>query len=291
MWAFISRILKVYFRDKTAVFFSLLSSFIIIGLYILFLGDTYTSEFNHITGVRQLMDLWLMAGLLATSSVSTTIAVFGIMINDRVKKIYKDFYCTPIQKYKLSIGYLLAAIIVGFILSLITLLFAQIYILVDGGNMFDFIMYMKIICALIVNVIMNGSMMFFIASFFYSHTAFSTATSLIGTLIGFLTGIYLPIGSLPDIIQWIIRIFPTTHSAALLKQIMMEPYIHQVFVHVPKEFIVDFKEYFGITLSFHNIELTPLLHYIYLSFFIVLFFVIAMYYRNKVKNQCKSHWF
>ena len=96
MWAFISRILKLYFRDKTAVFFSLLSSFIIIGLYILFLGDTYTSEFNHITGVRQLMDLWLMAGLLATSSVSTTIAVFGIMINDRVKKIYKDFYCTPI---------------------------------------------------------------------------------------------------------------------------------------------------------------------------------------------------
>lgn len=52
MGAFISRILKLYFRDKTAVFFSLLSSFIIIGLYILFLGDTYTSEFNHITGVR-----------------------------------------------------------------------------------------------------------------------------------------------------------------------------------------------------------------------------------------------
>ena len=48
MIIFASRVLKIYLRDKTAVFFSLLSSFIIIGLYILFLGETYSSSFEQI---------------------------------------------------------------------------------------------------------------------------------------------------------------------------------------------------------------------------------------------------
>ncbi|HCD44303.1 MAG TPA: ABC transporter, partial [Lachnoclostridium sp.] len=39
MRVFIERNLKLFFRDRSAVFFYLLSVFIIIGLYALFLGD------------------------------------------------------------------------------------------------------------------------------------------------------------------------------------------------------------------------------------------------------------
>ncbi len=38
---FIGRNLKLFFRDKSAVFFSLLAVFIIIGLYRFFLGDAW----------------------------------------------------------------------------------------------------------------------------------------------------------------------------------------------------------------------------------------------------------
>ena len=38
MITFINRNLKMFFRDKTAVFFSLLAVFIVLGLYIVFLG-------------------------------------------------------------------------------------------------------------------------------------------------------------------------------------------------------------------------------------------------------------
>jgi multidrug/hemolysin transport system permease protein len=46
MRAFTVRNLKVFFRDKSSVFFSLLSAIIIIGLYVLFLGDVGRAAFR-----------------------------------------------------------------------------------------------------------------------------------------------------------------------------------------------------------------------------------------------------
>ncbi|UTY39153.1 hypothetical protein NMU03_16565 [Allocoprobacillus halotolerans] len=159
------RVLKLYFRDKVAVFFSLLSSFIMIVLYIVFLSDTYTSSLSQIQGASQLMNQWVMAGILATSSVSTTIATFSMMVEDRAKMIEKDFDCSPIHKKVLIFSYYIAGLIVGYVLSLITLLFAQIYILYTGGNWFGWITTFKIIMILFLVVIMNGSMMFYFTSF------------------------------------------------------------------------------------------------------------------------------
>ena len=74
------RNLKLYFRDRTAVFFSLLAVFIIIGLYVLFLGDTITADLTEIKGARFLMDSWIMAGLLAVTSVPTTMGAASVVV-------------------------------------------------------------------------------------------------------------------------------------------------------------------------------------------------------------------
>ena len=61
MIAFTKRNLKVFFRDRPAVFFSLLSSVIMIGLYVLFLGDVYTSDLKNLQKAGEMMDNWIMA--------------------------------------------------------------------------------------------------------------------------------------------------------------------------------------------------------------------------------------
>ena len=98
MLTFAQRNLKLFFRDKSAVFFSLLAVFIIIGLYALFLGDVWTDSLSDLANARQLMDSWIMAGLLAVTSITTTMGAFGVMVDDRSKKIDKDFASSPIQK-------------------------------------------------------------------------------------------------------------------------------------------------------------------------------------------------
>lgn len=86
MLTFTQRNLKLFFRDKSAVFFSLLAVFIIIGLYALFLGDVWTDSLSDWANARQLMDSWIMAGLLAVTSITTTMGAFGVMVDDRSKK-------------------------------------------------------------------------------------------------------------------------------------------------------------------------------------------------------------
>ena len=46
MIAFAKRNLKLYFRDKGSVFFSLLGVFVILALYIFFLGDEFTKDID-----------------------------------------------------------------------------------------------------------------------------------------------------------------------------------------------------------------------------------------------------
>ena len=50
MIGLISRNLKIFFRDKGAVIFSLLGVLIVAGLNILFLGDAYTDSLSDFEG-------------------------------------------------------------------------------------------------------------------------------------------------------------------------------------------------------------------------------------------------
>ena len=87
MIAFAKRNLKVFFRDRASVFFSLLAVFIVLGLYAAFLRSTLTRGLEHIPGAEFLMDSWTMAGLLAVTSLTTTLGAAGVLVDDKVKGI------------------------------------------------------------------------------------------------------------------------------------------------------------------------------------------------------------
>lgn len=255
MIQFTKRNLFVFFRDRSAVFFSLMASFIIIGLYVLFLGDVWKADLKDVKQAGELMNNWVMAGLLATTSVTTTMGAFGTMVNDKAQKISKDFYSSPIKRNSLAGGYVFSSFIIGFIMSFITFILAEIYIVLEGGSLLSIEAMLKVMVLLILADLTNTAMIFFITTFFESNNAFSTASSIIGTLIGFITGIYLPIGALPEGVQWVIRLFPTSHAAVLLRQTMMEETMKNSFAGVPKEFVNEFKETMGVEFKFgkHNV--------------------------------------
>ncbi len=258
MISFTIRNLKVFFKDKSAVFFSLLAVFIIIGLYVLFLGDIWASNLHDLPGTRFLMDSWIMAGLLAVTSVTTTMGAFGIMIEDKVKRITKDFIASPIKNSSIVGGYILSAVIIGIIMSLVTLILAEIYIVAYGGKMMSAAVFAKVLGLILLATVSNSALVLFLVSFFKSNNAFATASTIIGTLIGFLTGIYLPIGMLPEAVQWIIKIFPVSHAAVLFRQVMMETPLSESFAAAPAASLGEFKEMMGVTFTFGHTEIAPL---------------------------------
>ncbi len=247
----LNRNLKLFFRDRISVFFSLLSVFIIIGLYVLFLGDIITNSMLAMGDqVRFLIDSWIMAGLLAVTSMTGTLGAFGIMVDDNAKKTGKDFMASPIKRGTLAAGYVLNAVVVGLILCLITLVLAEIYILGNGGSLLEFSALLRILGILVLAVISSSSMVFLLTTFLKSANAFGTASTIIGTLIGFLTGIYIPIGNLPEGVQTVVKIFPVSHAGALFRQVMMESSLDQVFGQAPAEMTEAFKLEMGVIFQF-----------------------------------------
>lgn len=273
---FASRNIKLYFRDKATVFFSLLSVFIIIGLYVLFLGNVWTSEFPNQEYGKFIMNSWIMAGLISVTGFTTAIGAFGIMIQDRELKIEKDFLSAPVKRSSLASGYLLSAYSISVIMSLIALILGEIFIIAEGGELLGAVAILKIIGIILANSFLSVSMIQVIIGFIHTGNAFSAFSTVIGTLIGFLTGIYLPIGQLPDGVQTIIRIFPISHSASLARQIFMDIPLKIGFNGAPEAVISSFKELMGVTFLVGNKEITPVMSLSYMLLIGVLCFVIAV---------------
>lgn len=257
MTGFAVRNLKVFFKDRAAVLFSLFAVFVIIGLYALFLGDVWVSGNADIPGVRYLMDSWIMAGLLSVTSVTTTMGAFGTMVADKVDKISKDFTASPISSRSIAGGYVLSAILIGIIMSLITFVLAEIYIVASGGALMNAITALKTVGMIVLSTVTNTSLVLFIVSFFESANAFAAASTVIGTIIGFITGIYLPVGELSEGVQMVVKCFPVSHAAALFRQIMMEAPMSESFAGAPAPVVEEFKQMMGVTFKFGDTTVTP----------------------------------
>lgn len=270
------RNLKIFFRDKSAVFLSLLAIFIIIGLYALFLGDNIRSEFKGVPNVDFLINSWVMAGILSVASVTTTLGALQTMVNDRDRKILKDFTASPIKRYDLVGGYILSTFLIGLIMSIITLIVGEIYIVSSGGELLSFQSTLKVLGIILLSVISSSSMMFFIGSFFKSQSAFATGSTVIGTLIGFITGVYIPIGTLPEGVQYIIKIFPLSHAASLFRQVMLEEPIKLSFAGAPSSAIESFNLNMGNYYKFGDSTISISTSVIILIATAVIFYILAI---------------
>lgn len=126
----IRRNILVYTRDKANIFFSLLAMLIVIVLMVVFLGkmntDTVVSLLEKYGGVRntdtdranaqQLIILWTLAGVIIVNSVSITLSMVGIMVEDEAKKRLSSFYVAPVNRTIFVLGYVFAAFIMGIII-------------------------------------------------------------------------------------------------------------------------------------------------------------------------------
>lgn len=249
MRSLVARNLKVFFRDRASVFFSLLAVLIILGLYVLFLGDVMMQEFSGVPGAKALSDSWIMSGILAVISVTTVLGAYGTMVDDRVHKIIKDFSASPLGRGKLAGSYIVSSFVVGSIMTLLAFALSEVYIVARGGTLLSLAQAAKVIGIILLSALSNTAMISFLVSFLKSQNAFGTASSLVGTLIGFLTGIYMPVGVLPEAMQAVVKVFPVSHAALLLRRIMMEAPMETVFAGAPEQTAQAFRTDMGLSYS------------------------------------------
>jgi multidrug/hemolysin transport system permease protein len=258
--AFASRNIRVYIRNRMSVFFSFLSVLIIIALYVLFLGkiqaDGIRAAAGHLRGVRSLVDSWIMAGLLSVNAVTISLGVLGTMVFDKEFKRFSDFIVAPVSRTGIVMSYLISACVISFAFSLIVFAAGELYIVSGGGQLLSPLNALRAVGMLALAVVSSSSIMFLVASFLTSGSAFGVLSTLLGTLIGFITGVYVPLGILPDGVQRFVVLVPFSHSAAMLRQVFCEAPLAAVFGGAPPEAVAHYQKMYGIWLFWGGTEIS-----------------------------------
>jgi len=286
MFILAKRNILIYFKDKTGVFFSLLSVLIVVALFVLFLGDNLTSSYEHVMeDASVIINHWIFAGILGVASVTTTLGAFSVMMNDKVHKISKDFYTSPIQKSRIVAGYALGAFFIGSIMSVIIFIILILYSALIGDHMMSVLTMLKVLGVLLFSVMLNAFMLFFMTTFIKTNQAFNAISTMMGTLIGFLMGIYVPIGLLPTPVQRVIQFFPQSHTTMLFRQFFLEGISEDTFY--PVEYFQYFQESMGIVYIINDSQFTRLGSVLFLGMAALCFLILSIWRASKNMSSTK----
>lgn len=262
----IKRNILIYLRDRTAVFFSLLSMLIVIGLMILFLGNMNRDNVIYLLeqygGQRDaeqdmknatyLIQVWTIAGLLVVNSLTVSLTIIGTMVEDEVRKRLGSFYVAPVKRSVIAVGYMAASILIASFICIVTLFISQAYLFVSGEMVFSIEQLIKIIGLIVANVFVYSGILFLIAIFVHSVSAWSALGTIIGTLVGFVGAIYLPMGMLPESVQEVLKCIPILHGASLMRKVCTDIALADTFLGVPKEVSEEYQRYMSITVEYNG---------------------------------------
>lgn len=256
------RNLKLYFRDKGAVFFSLLSMLIVICLMIFFLGDMNTESVTKILAffpgrdaaadsehASLLILSWTCAGILSINAVTVTMSVYSVMIKDRVTGRLNAIYTSPVSPSLIAAGYLFAAFAASVSVCLITLFVTETYCILRGMSPFTPVVHLQLFSMIAVNSFAYASLMYPIALLARTEGAWSALGTVIGTLTGFLGGIYIPVGTLSPTVGNIMKCTPVLYGAAMFRSVMTRAVLTDTFHGIPEETISEYRLAMGIDLS------------------------------------------
>ena len=253
----VTRNIRLYFRDKPAVIMSLLAEVIIMILYIMFIRDNLLSSFQSINNIEEIIDAWMIGGILGITPVTATMGAYGVMVEDRIKHIINDFRTSPLSTSSITLGYTVSASFVGIVMSVMVLLIGEGYMFVKYGNIAAAGNVIYVFAMIILNSLCISALVILPIIFVNTNNSLAGSCTIIGALIGFLTGIYLPMGTMGSVAQAVVRNFPISHGVAVFRQLLTENSINKT-TELTGDICSEFKEYMGIVLFKEGIAISPL---------------------------------
>ncbi|MBN2299725.1 MAG: ABC transporter permease [Acholeplasmataceae bacterium] len=215
-----------FLRDKSAVFFSFLSVIILIALYFLFIGRMYTGHLDLAKDINIYLTAGIMmGGILIINTASLSLGMMGNLITDLAQRKLDGFLVTPVKRYKIILSYYIAAILVSSILSLFMWLLTYLYVGLFSGYWYSVETVIHTTLLLIIFTFISSTLMIYLTTLIKSVNAFGALSGVLGTFIGFTSGIYISLDSLGPTMTKVASVIPFTHMAIILKGVLLkEPY-------------------------------------------------------------------
>ena len=227
-----SRNLKIFYRTKGNLFFSMLSVLILVVLHFIVFRSTSAdswseicSQFPGLTVERSdllwLNDSLMFAAILPIGAVTISLVSLSLMTSDREKNTINDFLVSPIKRNTVLASYLISSFITGFGICIIFIVFFSIYFMALYGVLFTMMQMVWLLIATIGSLIFANVFMLLIISFIKNQQTVGAVGTVVGTGIGFLSGAYIPIGMFGETIGNIFSSLPFLQLTVLMRQVFL----------------------------------------------------------------------
>jgi multidrug/hemolysin transport system permease protein len=247
-----ARNLRLFFRDRLNVFFSLLAAMIVFLLYTLFLGNLQTTSISAAfpqaseADVRAFVDSWMFAGIVALTAMTTSLGALGVFVDDAASGRFRDFLVSPLRRWQLVLGYLLSTVVIALIMTTLVLVVSLGYLFFVDGVAIGIPEIGRTLGWITLACVAFAALWALIASFLRSTGAFAALSTVVGTIIGFLAGAFIAVGLFPEGVLNVVNALPFAQSAMLLRREFTAETLSTL-VGGRQEAIDALRTYYGVT--------------------------------------------
>ena len=281
MIALFRRNLKIYFSNIIGVIMSCLGALISFFIYIGFLQNNLKSNWPNLPHVTKMLDLWMIAGIVAVSGITTAFQALGQQVSDRETRANADFKLTGISQFAQNFAYILSGTVVSFFMQIITFIVMALYFsLVDHVTIPQkallpgllFILLGALGATLLDEVIVL---------FMHSSTTFSRFSAVLGAAAGFAVATYLPYGILVSGAQNLVKLVPSSYEAAALRGFLLKQTLATFPTNVKRHLI----NYLGIQYKINNNRLNNMFVLLLMIAILILVIILLSFTTDRRRNK------
>ena len=296
------RNLLLFFKDKQSILFSLLTSMIVLALYLLFLKDTFVSAMdsaiNQFPGLSSLIDkndkdmfanLILLTGILGSAMITVPYNCLITLVKDRENKVDYDILATPLKRGQIILSYFVSAAFSSVILTGIILAIGLTTICMHGDVYLGIIDILKAFGVVALGSISATSIFMIVVLFLKSVSASGAFFGLLSAVSGFIIGAYIPISQFSEAIQTVCNIFPASQITIVLRNVLINGLLEHMNTSLngvdQGMFVTSIKELFSFKARLFDgfFDMSQMLVYIVVSIVICIVVQILVYSKTYKK--------
>ena len=296
------RNLLLFFKDKQSIIFSLLTSMIVLALYLLFLKDTFVSAMdsamNQFPSLSSLIDkndkdmfanLILLTGILGSAMITVPYNCLITLVKDRENKVDYDILATPLKRGQIIFSYFISAALSSVILTSIILAIGLGVIGMQGDIYLGIGEILKAFGVVALGSISATSIFMIVVLFFKSVSASGAFFGMLSAASGFIIGAYIPISQFSENIQTVCNIFPASQITIVLRNILINGLLEHMNTSLAGAdqgmFVTVIKELFSFKARIFDgyLDETQMLGYITVSILVCIVVQIIVYSKTYKK--------
>ena len=287
----IKRNLLLFFKDWQSILFSLLTSIIVLVLYLLFLKGTFVSAMQSAMeqypglvsmiaekDIDMFANLLLLTGILGSAMISVPFSCITTLVRDRASKVDYDILATPLKRGQIIFAYFVSAVLSSTLLTGFILAIGLVGISLQGDTHLNAIQLVKSFAVVALGSISASAIFMIVVLFFKSVSACEAFFGILSAASGFMIGAYIPISQFSDGVQTVCNLFPASQITIILRNILLNGLLEHINTSLQGVdqgmFVLSLKEYFTFQAKLFNryLDMNKMLEYI---LGVILFCIVA----------------